>query len=190
MLISNIVDIYRHSHIHSCTFQPVRRVSVGISVGKILCQRDESDPLKRAKLFYSKLPLNIHKKKVLLVDPMVATGGSASLAIRELVKAGVKAENITFLNVVSCPIGLKRLEQDWPTVSSTAGHRRRCRALMVVVVRWATCSHCFPFPPSQVQIITAAIDPILNSDKFIVPGLGDFGDRYYRTDGSDIGTWR
>lgn len=136
--------------------EAVRRVSVGISVGKILCQRDESDPLKRAKLFYSKLPLNIHKKKVLLVDPMVATGGSASLAIRELVKAGVKAENITFLNVVSCPTGLKKLEQDWPTV----------------------------------QIITAAIDPILNSDKFIVPGLGDFGDRYYRTDGSDLGTWR
>jgi len=137
MLIANIFDMFtipaldksvicRHSHIHYFVlflFQPVRRVSVGISVGKILCQRDESDPLKRAKLFYSKLPLNIHKKKVLLVDPMVATGGSASLAIRELVKAGVKAENITFLNVVSCPTGLKKLEQDWPTVSGTAGNR-------------------------------------------------------------------
>jgi hypothetical protein len=63
---------------------------------------------------------------------------------------------------------------------------------MVVVVSWAINpdSHCFPLPLSQVQIITAAIDPILNSDKFIVPGLGDFGDRYYRTDGSDLGTWR
>jgi len=136
--------------------EAVRRVSVGISVGKILCQRDESDPLKRAKLFYSKLPKNISKKKVLLVDPMLATGGSASLAIHELVKAGVQSHNIVFLNVVSCPAGLKRLEQDWPAV----------------------------------QVITAAIDPILNADKFIVPGLGDFGDRYYRTDGSDIGTWR
>ena len=136
--------------------EAVRRVSVGISVGKILCQRDESDPLKRAKLFYSKLPKNISKKKVLLVDPMLATGGSASLAIHELVKAGVQSHNIVFLNVVSCPAGLKRLEKDWPAV----------------------------------QVITAAIDPILNADKFIVPGLGDFGDRYYRTDGSDIGTWR
>ena len=94
--------------------EAVRRVSVGISVGKILCQRDESDPLKRAKLFYSKLPKNISKKQVLLVDPMLATGGSASLAIRELVKAGVQSQNIVFLNVVSCPAGLKRLEQDWP----------------------------------------------------------------------------
>jgi uracil phosphoribosyltransferase len=128
--------------------EAVRRVSVGISVGKILCQRDESDPLKRAKLFYCKLPKNITEKKVLLVDPMLATGGSASLAIKELVKAGVSPSNIIFLNVVSCPAGLKRLEKEWP----------------------------------HVQVITAAIDPTLNSDKFIVPGLGDFGDRYYRTE--------
>ena len=128
--------------------EAVRRVSVGISVGKILCQRDESDPEKKAKLFYSKLPKDIEHKKVILVDPMLATGGSASLAIRELVKAGVNPSNIVFLNVVSCPDGLKRLEREWP----------------------------------QVKVITAAIDPILNKDKFIVPGLGDFGDRYYRTE--------
>jgi uracil phosphoribosyltransferase len=128
--------------------EAVRRISIGISVGKILCQRDESDPEKRAKLFYSKLPANIRKMKVILVDPMLATGGSASLAINELIKAGCKPTNITFLNVVSCPEGLRKLNNSHP----------------------------------GVRVITAAIDPILNEDKFIVPGLGDFGDRYYRTE--------
>jgi uracil phosphoribosyltransferase len=128
--------------------EAVRRVSVGISVGKILCQRDESDPEKKAKLFYSKLPKDIASKKVVLVDPMLATGGSACLAIAQLVAAGVPAENIVFLNVVSCPEGLRRLEEEWPSV----------------------------------KVITAAIDPYLNEHKFIVPGLGDFGDRYYRTE--------
>ena len=129
--------------------EAVRRVSLGISVGKILCQRDESDPEKKATLFYSKLPKDIAKKKVvLLVDPMLATGGSASLAIEQLVEAGVAPEKIVFLNVVSCPEGLQRLQDEWP----------------------------------GVKVITAAVDEKLNDDKFIVPGLGDFGDRYYRTE--------
>eukprot|EP00946_MAST-07B_sp_MAST-7B-sp1_P000310 g310.t1 len=128
--------------------EAVRRVSLGISVGKILCQRDESDPEKKATLFYSKLPKDIKKKKVvLLVDPMLATGGSASLAIEKLVEAGVDPAKIVFLNVVSCPEGLQRLQDEWP----------------------------------DVKVITAAVDKELNEDKFIVPGLGDFGDRYYRT---------
>lgn len=129
--------------------EAVRRVSHGISVGKILCQRDEEDPEKKATLFYSKLPRDIKKKNVvILVDPMLATGGSASLAIEKLVEAGVDPKRIVFLNVVSCPEGLQHLEEKWP----------------------------------DVKVITAAVDRELNDEKFIVPGLGDFGDRYYKTE--------
>jgi uracil phosphoribosyltransferase len=118
-------------------------------VGKILCQRDESHPDKAAKLFYSKFPRDIAELEyVILVDPMLATGGSAMLAIETLIKEGVKEERILFLNVVSCPEGLDALTKHYP----------------------------------KIQIVTAAVDSHLNEDKYIVPGLGDFGDRYYSTE--------
>ena len=127
--------------------EAVRKVAKGIAVGKVLCQRNESDPEKRPQLFYSKLPKDISSRQVILADPMLATGGSACMAIKVLLDAGVREENILFVNVVSCPEGIQRLARDYP----------------------------------KVRIVTAAIDEKLNSDKFIVPGLGDFGDRYYRT---------
>jgi len=126
----------------------VRRVATGISVGKILMQRDEEDELKRPKLFYSKLPEGIATcPSVLLVDPMLATGGSAILAIKVLLDAGVKEDNILFLVVVAAPEGIKAVHATYP----------------------------------GVKIVTAEIDEGLNGDKYIVPGLGDFGDRYYGT---------
>ena len=69
--------------------EAVRKLATGISVGKILCQRDENDVEKRPKLFYSKLPQDIASKQVILADPMLATGGSAAMAIDVLLKAGV-----------------------------------------------------------------------------------------------------
>lgn len=128
--------------------EALRKVAVGISVGKILMQRDEEDEAKRPKLYYSKLPENIADcRSILLVDPMLATGGSAILAIKVLVDAGVREDNILFLVVVAAPEGIQAVQKAYP----------------------------------GVRIVTAEIDEGLNEDKYIVPGLGDFGDRYYGT---------
>jgi uracil phosphoribosyltransferase len=127
--------------------EAVRLVAPGIAVGKILVQRDESHPDKIPILYYSKLPEEISQMQVLLVDPMLATGGSAKMSIDVLVAAGAREENITFLNVVSCPEGLTALNKAYP----------------------------------RVRVITTAVDDKLDGHKYIVPGVGDFGDRYYRT---------
>jgi len=127
--------------------EAVRNIVPGLSVGKILIQRDESSKEKNAKHFYTKLPNHINKMKVLLVDPMLATGGSALSAIKILIDQGCKEENIIFLNTISAPEGLWNVSKKY----------------------------------SKIRILTAAVDEKLNEHKFIVPGLGDFGDRYYQT---------
>lgn len=115
-----------------------------ISIGKILIQRDEATA--QPIYFYSKLPSDVTEmKKVFLLDPMLATGGSASVAIQTIIDKGVEAKKITFINLVACPDGIQRIQNDHP----------------------------------EVNIITANIDPILNGSKYIIPGLGDYGDRYF-----------
>lgn len=125
----------------------VRQLMPACSVGKILIQRDEEDPEKRAKLFYSKLGPNVAKQHVLLCDPMVATGGSACKAVEVIKEAGVPEEKITFLCIVAAPEGIVRLRAAFP----------------------------------KMNIIAAEVDLKLNKDKYIVPGLGDAGDRYFGT---------
>lgn len=124
----------------------VREVCKKIRIGKILIQRDE----KTAKpiLYYSKLPKDISKRYVLLLDPMLATGGSACKAVEILKTAGVKEDKIVFINLISCPQGINKL--------------------------------CNAYP--KVKIVTGFVDKNLNSSAFILPGLGDFGDRYFGTD--------
>lgn len=95
--------------------------------------------------YYSKLPKGLEKALVLLVDPMLATGGSADDAIGFLKEQG--ATNIRFISLISAPEGLDIIQNKHPDVS----------------------------------IITASIDEKLNDDAFIVPGLGDAGDRYFGT---------
>ena len=65
----------------------------GLARGNMLIQRDEADKHKRARMFVCQLPNEISDKHVLLLDPMLATGGSAKLAIQTLVDKGVKKEN-------------------------------------------------------------------------------------------------
>jgi len=125
--------------------EAVRAVWPAVSVGKILIQRDEETALPR--LFYCKLPPNIASKHVLLLDPMLATGGSAVKAVEELVGAGVAPDRIVFANVVACPEGIAALQNAFPAV----------------------------------RIVTCAVDEGLNEKKYIVPGLGDYGDRYFGT---------
>jgi len=123
----------------------LRHVLPGVKVGKILIQRDEETALP--KLYYSKLPPDVANRTILLLDPMLATGGSAIAAIDVLVKAGVAPEKIIFINLVSCPEGIRAMHTAYP----------------------------------EVRIVTAALDAYLNEKRYIMPGLGDFGDRYFGT---------
>lgn len=112
-------------------------------IGHLGMYRDEEthEPVD----YYSNLPEEVSDGLVLVVDPMLATGGSADDAIGYLVKQGAK--NIRFTSLISAPEGLNRITEKYPDVS----------------------------------IITAAVDEKLNDDAFIVPGLGDAGDRYFGT---------
>ena len=112
-------------------------------VGHIGLQRDEStlQPIE----YYYKTPKNIDEAKVLLIDPMLATGGSANEAINYLKKRGVK--NLIFACLVAAPEGIKRLLKSHP----------------------------------DVKIYGAAIDRELNKKGYILPGLGDAGDRTFGT---------
>jgi uracil phosphoribosyltransferase len=112
-------------------------------VGHIGLQRDEATAI--ASRYYSKLPPNISESFVLMIDPMLATGGSAAAAI-DLIKAA-GAPTIRMICIVSAPEGVALLEKQHP----------------------------------DVVIYTPVIDRELNPHKFIVPGLGDFGDRLYGT---------
>lgn len=128
--------------------ESVRNVEPAIRVGKILIQRDETHKDKKPTLFYSKMPPGIENMHVLLCDPMLATGGSAIMAIETLIsKYSVNPERIIFANMICAPEGLRVLGDTYP----------------------------------QIKVVTAAIDEKLNEEKFIVPGLGDYGDRFFNT---------
>jgi uracil phosphoribosyltransferase len=126
----------------------VRECEPAIKVGKILIQRDETHPDKIPKLFYSKMPPGVSQNHVLLCDPMLATGGSAVMALTVLVNDyKVDPSSIVFANMICCPEGLVAVATAFP----------------------------------QIKIVTACIDDGLNKEKFIIPGLGDYGDRFFNT---------
>ena len=95
--------------------------------------------------YYCKLPEDIGNRQVFVVDPMLATGGSAIAAIDFLKKRGCK--NIVMMNIIGCPEGVKAVQDAHP----------------------------------DVDIYLAAIDEKLNEHAYIVPGLGDAGDRIFGT---------
>lgn len=115
----------------------------GARVGHIGLQRDELTAV--ASQYYARLPENLGRAFVLMIDPMLATGGSAVAALDLLKRAG--ARDIRMVCIVSAPEGIALVEQSHP----------------------------------EVPIFTPAVDRGLNANKFIVPGLGDFGDRLYGT---------
>jgi uracil phosphoribosyltransferase len=115
----------------------------GARVGHIGLQRDEQTAI--ASQYYAKLPPNLAQSHVLIIDPMLATGGSAVYALDLLKHAG--ARRIQMICIVSAPEGIALVEQHHP----------------------------------DVEIFTPAVDRGLNERKFILPGLGDFGDRLYGT---------
>lgn len=114
-----------------------------VKVGHIGLFRDPQtlDPVK----YYFKMPPDIDERDVIVVDPMLATGGSASAAIQFLKDDGVK--HIKLMCIIGAPEGVERMQKDHP----------------------------------DVDIYVAALDDHLNDHGYIVPGLGDAGDRIFGT---------
>jgi uracil phosphoribosyltransferase len=112
-------------------------------VGHIGLQRDE-ETLKPVEYYY-KVPKNLESAEVVILDPMLATGGSASEALKYLKKRG--ASKMAFACIVAAPQGIEKINSEHP----------------------------------DVKIFAAAIDRELNSKGYIVPGLGDAGDRTFGT---------
>ena len=121
---------------------PVLELLPRVSVGYIGLERDDETAV--ARIYYQKLP-QLADKTPLLLDPMLATGGSAAQALDLIKQAGGRDPRMVC--VVAAPEGVKVLEDRHP----------------------------------EVQIFTAALDQGLNDRAFIVPGLGDFGDRLFGT---------
>ena len=113
-------------------------------VGHIGLQRDEATAI--ASKCYSKLPPRVADSYVLMIDPMLATGGSAVAAIDLLKQAGARL--IRMICIVAAPEGVQLVERHHP----------------------------------DVVVYTPIVDRHLNAHKYIVPGLGDFGDRLYGTE--------
>ncbi len=114
-----------------------------VKVGHIGLFRDPEtlEPVK----YYFKMPPDIEERDVIVVDPMLATGGSASAAIKFLKDDGVK--HVKLMCIIGAPEGVKRMQEDHP----------------------------------DVDIYVAALDDHLNEHGYIVPGLGDAGDRIFGT---------
>jgi uracil phosphoribosyltransferase len=121
---------------------PVLELLPKVSVGYIGLERDEETAV--ARIYYRKLP-PLAGKVPLLLDPMLATGGSAVRAIDLIAEAGGLGTRM--ICVVAAPEGVRALEERHP----------------------------------EVEVYTAALDTGLNDRAFIVPGLGDFGDRLFGT---------
>ena len=112
-------------------------------IGHIGMYRDH-DTLEPVE-YYCKLPADVEDRDVFVVDPMLATGGSACDAIKQLKKHG--CNHIRFLCIIAAPEGLERLQKEHP----------------------------------DIDIIVGALDDHLNEIGYIVPGLGDAGDRIFGT---------
>jgi uracil phosphoribosyltransferase len=112
-------------------------------VGFIGLKREETT--LRAMFYHKSLPKNLGRFEVILIDPMLATGGSSVAALDLLVEQGAK--HIRIVNLVAAPEGIRRVQKSYP----------------------------------RVPIFTAAVDKKLNERGYILPGLGDAGDRLFGT---------
>lgn len=124
---------------------PFMRFHPNASIGFIGARRDEKTAI--AKLYYSNLPPLNADSPILLLDPMIATGGSAALAVNALKTAGATEKQIILISFIASPEGIARFQAECP----------------------------------EAGLIVAQVDEKLDERKFIIPGLGDFGDRYFCT---------
>ena len=139
---------------HFFTIVPILRAGIGMvdgllelmpyaHVGHIGLFRDEKT--RKPVEYYYKMPEGVENSLIIIVDPMLATGGSAADAVDSLKKRG--CTNIRLMNLVAAPEGIQLMQERHP----------------------------------DVDIYVAAVDECLNKDAYIVPGLGDAGDRIFRT---------
>ncbi|HEY1719129.1 MAG TPA: uracil phosphoribosyltransferase [Verrucomicrobiae bacterium] len=112
-------------------------------VGFIGLKREETT--LRAQFYHKSLPKNLGDFEIILIDPMLATGGSAVAALDLLIEQGAK--HIRLVNLVAAPEGIRTVQTNYP----------------------------------RLPIFTAAVDKKLNERGFIIPGLGDAGDRLFGT---------
>lgn len=135
-------------------FIPILRAGLGMTDGvmklipaaKIGHVGTFRDPQSHESVkYYSKLPDDIAERNAIIVDPMLATGGSVIMAVNELKDKGCK--DIKFMCIIASPEGIKALQEAHP----------------------------------DVDIYCGAVDEKLNEDKYIIPGLGDAGDRIFGT---------
>jgi uracil phosphoribosyltransferase len=139
---------------HDVVLVPVLRAGLGMldsilqlipnaRVGFIGLKREETT--LRAQFYHKSLPKNLSRFEVILIDPMLATGGSAVAALDLLAEQGAK--QVRLVNLVAAPEGIRRVRKSYP----------------------------------KLPIFTAAIDHQLNNKGYILPGLGDVGDRLFGT---------
>lgn len=115
-------------------------------VGFVGMKRNEQTALPM--LYYKNIPQITPDTQVIVLDPMIATGGSGTDTLKIITAMSVKQEQIIFVGVISAPEGLAKMSQNFP----------------------------------QVKIIVGVQDQSLTPNKFITPGLGDFGDRFFGTE--------
>lgn len=116
------------------------------AVGFVGLKRDEKTA--QAHLYYFNVPPINHETYLIIVDPMIATGGSACSTVELLIQQGAREDHIIFVAVIGSQEGVTRLQKTFP----------------------------------HLHLIIAVIDDSLNAQKYIIPGLGDFGDRYFGTE--------
>lgn len=116
------------------------------SVGFFGMRRDEET--KHPHLYYENLPKLSPNQNVIIIDPMIATGGSGILALKKLLGYNVPEESIIYVGIVAAPEGIANIQKLVPKAKLVVGHT----------------------------------DHHLNDEAFIVPGIGDFGDRYFGTE--------
>jgi uracil phosphoribosyltransferase len=116
------------------------------AVGVVGLRRDEKTA--QAHWYYKNLPPFDASASVIILDPMIATGGTALEVLKYVCAQGARQENIIFSSIVSAPEGMKAIKREF----------------------------------GAITVICAGYDYGLNIHKFIIPGLGDFGDRYFGTE--------
>lgn len=116
------------------------------SVGFLGMRRDEKT--KRPHLYYENLPKLSDKSTIIVIDPMIATGGSGILALEKVREHGIPEEKIIYVGILAAPEGIKAVKARFP----------------------------------NIRLVVAHTDDHLNQEAFIIPGIGDFGDRYFGTE--------
>ncbi len=125
---------------------PFMRIYPMAKAGMLGIKRDEET--KKPTVYYRGLPALDPTSYVFILDPMIATGGTALEAIRLVKKAGVNEENIIFISYLSSKYGVDRIKQE----------------------------------AKNIRFLTVQEGEELDPNQFILPGLGDFGDRYFGTE--------